>query len=200
VTLRFGALVAGTTAEKPAATAVPGVLYFDLSLSTLSKSDGATWIDVPLGGGGGGGDITGLVGRVLLDTGTATVTVTHDTVDTLTDYPVVSLEVSSSASDLLITGIYDRTANSFKVGLSGNPATGSYLCWHLAVPSGLPSDISASYGYDLSGKMTSMTTSRGTVTFAYNPDGTMASATGTGAYQTKTFTWSAGKLITKTVT
>jgi hypothetical protein len=191
----------GPASARPAASSAnAGYLYFSTDTLVLERSTGSAWATYSPAGGGGGGDITGLVGRVLLDTGAATATVTHDTIDPLTDFPVVALEVGSAASDLLITGIYDRTATSFKVALSGNPATGSYLCWHLAVPSGLPASVSSALTYNLDGTLATITTSRGTQTFAYNLDGTLASITGTGAYQNKAFTYTLGKLTAVTVT
>jgi hypothetical protein len=191
----------GLASARPAASASnAGYLYFSTDTLVLERSTGAAWATYSPAGGGGGGDLTGLVGRQLLNTGSSTVTVNHSTIEPTTDFPVVALEVSSASSDLLILGIYDRTATSFKVALSGNPAADSYLCWHLAVPSGLPAKVSSTLTYNIDGLLDTLTTSRGTKTFAYNLDGTLATITGTGAYQSVAFTYSLGKLISTTVT
>lgn len=46
-------ILRGTTASKPAATAVPiGAIYYDTTLSTTSRSNGTTWDDISDGGSG----------------------------------------------------------------------------------------------------------------------------------------------------
>ena len=44
-----------------------------------------------------------------------------------------------------------------------------------------------------------VTTSHGTKTMSYNPDGTLASIAATGGYRAKSFTYDAGKLTAVTV-
>jgi YD repeat-containing protein len=54
--------------------------------------------------------------------------------------------------------------------------------------------VNATMAYDINGRLTGMSSALGTKTMAYNPDGTLASVTGTGSYKTKTFTYTDGKL------
>jgi YD repeat-containing protein len=59
--------------------------------------------------------------------------------------------------------------------------------------------VSATLTYDGNGRLSTMTTSIGTKTMGYNPDGTLASITGTGNYRSKSFTYSGGKLAGVTI-
>lgn len=56
------------------------------------------------------------------------------------------------------------------------------------------SGVSSSFTYDSQGRISTMTTSIGTKTITYNPDGTVASVVGTGGYATKSMTWVGGVL------
>ena len=63
----------------------------------------------------------------------------------------------------------------------------------------VPTDVSSTLTYDGNGKLATVTTELGTKTFAYNPDGTLATITGTGVYVSKSFTYTDGKLANVTV-
>jgi hypothetical protein len=54
MTLRYASIASGTLAERPAAAAVPGLVYLDLATGLFSKSDGASWTSA---GGAGTGDL-----------------------------------------------------------------------------------------------------------------------------------------------
>lgn len=76
---------------------------------------------------------SGLQGRLALSTGTSTYTVSHPQIDSTQFYPVVSLDIPTSASDIFVQGIYNRTNTSFNVVLSHVPSlTGYGLLWHIA--------------------------------------------------------------------
>jgi hypothetical protein len=85
----------------------------------------------------------GIQGRFQLSDTTNTFTITHMEIDEATDFPVCSLEVSSSGSDLFIVGIHDRTSNSFKVTLSGLPSSTDYILWHISTTSSISDDLQA---------------------------------------------------------
>jgi YD repeat-containing protein len=59
--------------------------------------------------------------------------------------------------------------------------------------------LSTSIVYDGNGRVLTVTTSSGTKTMSYNPDGTLATITGTGSYRNKSFTYSGGILTGITV-
>jgi YD repeat-containing protein len=59
--------------------------------------------------------------------------------------------------------------------------------------------LSAVLAYDADDVLLSKTTASGTQTFNYNPDGTLASITGTSRYPNKTFTYTDGLLTDITV-
>ena len=59
--------------------------------------------------------------------------------------------------------------------------------------------VSKTLTYNLDGTLNVVTDVRGTKTMGYNLDGTLASLTGTGVYQSKTFTYVGGQLTGVTV-
>lgn len=62
-----------------------------------------------------------------------------------------------------------------------------------------PAALSATLTYNLDGTLASVVTSAGTKTFSYNLDGTLHQVVGTGAYPTKTFSYTSGVLTGVTV-
>ena len=195
-----------TTAEAAAAAPVQSVngLTGAVSLTILPEApiDGkqyarkdAGWSEVV----SSGGSSAGIQGRLQLDAVNTTFTVTHAAIDTATEFPVVSLEVPSSSSDLFIVGIHNRAATSFQVTLSGVPTASCYLLWHISTQSDPSTVVSSTLTYNLAGQLETVTTSLGTKTMAYNLDGTLATITGTGIYPSKAFTYTLGKLTSVTV-
>ncbi len=182
----------GLESARPAASSENvGYLYYSTDTSSLTRSNGVTWeVYAPSGGGGP----AGIVGRAALNPSEAFVVVPHSTIDTATSFPVVALETTGVAADLLIVGVYDRTSTSFRVALSGNPPAGSYLIWHLSVPTSQPLAVDADFAYNPDGSLASITTVRGVRSYTYNPDGTLAAITGTGEYQSFAFTYVDGIL------
>ena len=84
----------------------------------------------------------GIQGRLALNTGTSTYTINHQQIDNTQAYPVVSLDIPTSASDIFVQGIYNRTPTSFSVVLSHVPSlTGYGLLWHIS------SAVSGSTGF-----------------------------------------------------
>jgi hypothetical protein len=103
--------------------------------SELTVEDGTFYVDgveVKGSGGGSGGQI--LQGSVGCNIGQHIYVITHDSVDIDESKPVVSMTVPGSGSFLYVQGIYDRTPGSFKVVLSGSPATSGYeINWLMGV-------------------------------------------------------------------
>ena len=54
--------------------------------------------------------------------------------------------------------------------------------------------LSSALAYDVDGRLDTVTTAAGSKTMSYNPDGTLASITGTGIYVSKTFAYEDGAL------
>jgi hypothetical protein len=54
MTLRYASIASGTLVERPAAAAVPGLVYLDVATGLFYKSDGSSWTSA---GGGGTGDL-----------------------------------------------------------------------------------------------------------------------------------------------
>ena len=58
----------------------------------------------------------------------------------------------------------------------------------------------AVYTYDVDGRLETITTYRGTKTFTYDVDGKLTAIAGTGAYRSKTFTYSGDDLTDISIT
>jgi len=93
--------------------------------------------------GSSGETSSGLQGRFQLDNVNTTFTITHPAIDETTEYPVATLEVDTSGSDLYIVGIHNRTATSFQVTLSSVANTSTYVLWHISTQSVGSGDLSA---------------------------------------------------------
>jgi hypothetical protein len=78
---------------------------------------------------------TVLQGRFQLDDVNTTFTIPHSTISSSIEFPVCSLNVATSASDLFIVGIHDRTNTSFKVTISGVADSSTYIIWHIITQS-----------------------------------------------------------------
>jgi hypothetical protein len=78
---------------------------------------------------------TVLQGRFQLDDVNTTFTIPHATISSSIEFPVCSLNVATSASDLFIVGIHDRTNTSFKVTISGVADSSTYIIWHIITQS-----------------------------------------------------------------
>jgi hypothetical protein len=110
----------------------------------IIESPANTWTINASISGGSGGQVSGIQGRYQLDNINSTFTITHPTIDFSQEFPVCSLEVASQDSELYIVGIHERSANSFKVTLSGVADSSTYILWHISSQStGGTTDISA---------------------------------------------------------
>lgn len=78
------------------------------------------------------GITSGLQGRLPLNDTDKIYTITHPEIDPNEEYPVVSLDIPTSGSDLFVQGVYDRQAESFKVELSGIPNSSYGILWHIS--------------------------------------------------------------------
>ena len=95
-------------------------------LSTIAATSGQ-------GGGTGGGGLlaSGIQGRLACNTTDITYVITHPTINTNVEFPIVSLDVPTSGSDIFVQGVYERAPTSFKVVLSGVPISGYGILWHI---------------------------------------------------------------------
>lgn len=88
-----------------------------------------------------GSAATAIQGRVACTSAT-TYTINHFTIDPLLSFPVVSLEVANSSSDIFVQAISNRTANSFDVTLTGTPDSTVAILYHLTSSSAISLDLS----------------------------------------------------------
>jgi len=94
---------------------------------------------------------------------------------------LLSTNVQSALEELSIPKVFDGT-------IAG---TGTALLPYSAVDI---IGVNSSITYNLDGTVNVITKPNGTKTMGYNPDGTLATITGTGIYKNKTFTYSSGVL------
>lgn len=127
------------------------------------------------------------------------ITIEHSHIEVNESFPVVSLVIPTSASQLLVNGITNRTEDSFDVVLSGTPdASGHQITWHLGQSGagGQTPSISANVPpesmvldqvmtYDISGNLETITTSEGVRTFVYDVSGNLTNINATGNYSSK---------------
>jgi hypothetical protein len=90
----------------------------------------------------GGGGSYGIQGRLQLNNTDKVYTVTHPQIDPNLEFPVVSLDIPTSGSDLFVQGIFDRQNTSFKVELSGIPTNSYGILWHISTQDTTVVDIS----------------------------------------------------------
>jgi hypothetical protein len=110
------------------------------TVATITSNDGSIIVtpivdgyDLKVASSGTGSAIQG---RFQLDDVNTTFTIPHATISSAIEFPVCSLNVPSSDSDLFIVGIHDRTNTSFKVTISGIANSSTYILWHIITQSG----------------------------------------------------------------
>jgi hypothetical protein len=101
----------------------------------------------------------------------------------------------SGILDQIIDGVTNTDISGWIIGNGSKVETAPYTPVDPAdlVP------ISKALTYNIDGTLNVVTDARGTKTMAYNLDGTLASLTGTGIYNSKTFTYVGGVLTDVTV-
>lgn len=96
---------------------------------TVVEGPANTWtISASISGGVGN---AGLQGRQACNATDVAYQITHPTIDSSVEFPVVSLDVPTSGSNLYVQGIYNRTNTSFWVVLSEVPTSSYGILWHI---------------------------------------------------------------------
>jgi hypothetical protein len=141
-------LVGGTTNShwqvynaKASISTLSDVFITDLQPGQTLVTDGVNWFNANASvGPTSGASISGSIwqGALQLDTTNQKYTIYHSTLPSITaSYPIVSLQIPTSADNLLSIGILNRKVNSFDVVLSQVPnVLGYYINWSLNMGTG----------------------------------------------------------------
>jgi hypothetical protein len=157
-----------------------------ISASNISGGSGST----------SGVSYNGIQGRLQCNNTEQVYTISHPEIDSDQYFPVVSLDVPTSGSDIFVQGVYDRNDTSFKVVLSGLPTSGYGILWHIVSPvSGTTTSGSGGF-IPLEGYGIEISPSGSNYSFSINS--TIKEELNNGL--NVTFTYSSGLLATKTTT